>query len=89
MTHGINRTIRDIINQLKGRMKEIKKEYQPGGSKRHEILEKAVRYLLDPNMGTQNAKQAFLTEQVGLSGTEYLETLNKATNGALVEEVWK
>jgi len=70
-------------------MKEIKKEYQPGGSKRHEILEKAVRYLLDPNMGTQNAKQAFLTEQVGLSGTEYLETLNKATNGGLVEEVWK
>jgi len=70
-------------------MKEIKKEYQPGGSKRHEILEKAVRYLLDPNMGTQNAKQAFLTEQVGLSSTEYLETLNKATNGALVEEVWK
>ena len=70
-------------------MKEIKKEYQPGGSKRHEILEKAVKYLLDPTMGTQNAKQAFLTEQVGLSSTEYLEALNKATNGGLVEEAWK
>ena len=46
-------------------MKEIKKEYQPGGSKRKEILEKAVRYLLDPKMGTQNAKHAFLTDQVG------------------------
>ena len=69
--------------------KKIKKEYQPGGSKRHEILDKAVKYLLDPTMGTQNAKQAFLTEQVGLSGTGYLEALNKATNGGLVEEAWK
>jgi len=70
-------------------MKEIKKEYQPGGSKRKEILEKAVRYLLDPKMGTQNAKHVFLTEQVGLSQTEYLEVLNKSTNGALLEEAWK
>ena len=68
--------------------KKLKKEYQPGGSKRHEILEKAVRYLLDPRMGTQNAKQAFLTEQVGLSSTEYLEALNKATEGA-IEDAWK
>ena len=70
-------------------MKEIKKEYQPGGSKRKEILEKAVRYLLDPKMGTQNAKHAFLIDQVGLSQTEYLEVLNKSTNGALLEEAWK
>jgi len=69
--------------------KKIKKEYQPGGSKRKEILEKAVRYLLDPKMGTQNAKHAFLTDQVGLSQTEYLEVLNKSTNGALLEEAWK
>ena len=69
--------------------KKLKKEYQPGGSKRHEILEKAVRYLLDPRMGMQNAKHAFLTEQVGLSQTEYLEVLNKSTNGALLEEAWK
>ena len=68
--------------------KKLKKEYQPGGSKRKEILEKAVRYLLDPRMGTQNAKHAFLTEQVGLSSTEYLEALNKATEGA-IEDAWK
>ena len=66
----------------------LKKEYQPGGSKRHEILEKAVRYLLDPRFGTQNFKHSFLTKKLGLSETEYLEALNKATNGGVVESVW-
>ena len=70
-------------------MKTLKKEYQPGGSKRKEILEKAVRYLLDPRMGTQNAKHVFLTEQVGLSQTEYMEALNKASNGQMLEDAWK
>ena len=69
-------------------MKTLKKEYQPGGSKRHEILEKAVRYLLDPRFGTQNSKRSFLINEVGLSETEYLEALNKATNGGVVASVW-
>ena len=46
-------------------MKTLKKEYQPGGSQRQEILDKAVKYLLDPRFGTQNAKHVFLLEQVG------------------------
>ena len=62
-------------------MKKLKAEYQPGGSKRGEILEKAVRYILDPKFGTQNAKPAFLLEQVGLSESEYLTCLNKAAAG--------
>ncbi len=69
-------------------MKTLKKEYQPGGSKRHEILEKAVRYLLDPRFGTQNSKHSFLINEVGLTETEYLEALNKATNGGVVASVW-
>ena len=60
-------------------MKKLKEEYQPGGSKRQEILDKAVRYILDPKFGTQNAKHAFLLEQVGLSESEYLTCLNQAT----------
>ena len=68
--------------------KTLKKEYQPGGEKRQEILDKAVQYILDPSFGTQNAKHAFLLEEVGLSETEYLEALNKATNGGLVEAAW-
>ena len=60
-------------------MKTLKKEYQPGGSQRQEILDKAVQYILDPKFGTQNMKHAFLQEQEGLSESEYLECLNRAT----------
>ena len=62
-------------------MKKLKEEYQPGGSKRAEILEKAVRYILDPKFGTQNMKHAFLLEEVGLSESEYLTFLNKSAAG--------
>ena len=61
--------------------KKLKEEYQPGGSKRGEILEKAVRYILDPKFGTQNMKHAFLLEEVGLSESESLTCLNAANTG--------
>ena len=63
----------------------VKPEFQEGGSRRQEILDKAVEYILDPKFGTQNAKHAFLLEQVGLAETEYLECLNRATNGGVVK----
>ena len=59
-------------------MKKLKGEYQPGGCKRQEILDKAVQYILNPKFGTQNAKHAFLLEEVGLSESEYLTCLNNA-----------
>ena len=59
-------------------MKKLKPEYQPGGSKRQEILDKAVQYILNPTMGTQNMKHAFLLEEVGLTESEYLTCLNDA-----------
>ena len=66
------------------KQKTLKPEYQPGGAKRHEILDKAVRYLLDPKFGLQGDKHSFLINEVGLSETEYLEALNRATGGELV-----
>ena len=63
----------------------IKPEFQPGGAERQVILDKSVEYILDPKFGTQNAKHVFLLEQVGLSSTEYLEALNRASNGGLVK----
>ena len=74
-------------------MKKLKEEYQPGGSKRQEILDKAVRYILDPKFGTQNMKHAFLLEEVGLSESEYLTCLNAANTGrwagaAVQEHQW-
>ena len=68
--------------------KKLKEEYQPGGSKRHVILEKAIEYLKDPRFGLQGDKHSFLTNELGLSETEYLEALNKATNGGLVNDLW-
>ena len=62
-----------------------KPEFQPGGANRQYILDKAVEYILSPKFGTQNAKHAFLLEQVGLSSTEYLEALNRAANGGVVK----
>ena len=66
------------------KQKTLKPEYQPGGAKRHEILDKAVRYLQDPRFGLQSDKKFVLLEQVGLTTTEYLEALNRATGGELV-----
>jgi hypothetical protein len=68
----------------------MKKEYQVGGSKRQEILDKSVKFITakNPAYGTQGDRHHFLLDKVGLSETEYLECLNKATNGALVESVW-
>ena len=40
--------------------KTMKKEYQPGGSKRQYILDKAVEYLTSPKYGTQNHKHDYL-----------------------------
>ena len=59
---------------------KLKEEYQPDGSKRQEILDMAVEYILDPRFGTQNAKHAFLLEEVGLTADEYLACLHIATN---------
>ena len=47
--------------------KKLKEEYQPGGSKRHVILQKAVEYLRDPRFGLQGDKQSFLMDKLGLS----------------------
>ena len=61
--------------------KKLKEEYQPGGSKRHVVLQKAVEYLKDPSFGLQGDKQSFLMEELGLSQSEYLTCLNNAAGG--------
>jgi len=62
-------------------MRKLKPEHQRGGSKRQEILDKAVEYLKDPKFGLQADKHAFLKEEVGLLESEYLTCLNKAAGG--------
>jgi len=63
--------------------KEIKEEYQPGGSQRQYILDKAVEYIRDVP-GLQQAKHYFCTNNLMMTETEYLEALNKAAGGGVV-----
>ena len=65
--------------------KTLKAEYLPGGAKRQFILDKAVDYLRTPG-ATQNIKHMFCIDVLKMTETEYLEALNKATNGGI--EQW-
>ena len=64
-------------------MKTIKKEFLPGGSKRQQLLDDVPKYLRTP--GLQANKHMFCIEGLKMTETEYLEALNKATNGGVVE----
>tara|TARA_R100001440_G_scaffold64762_1_gene85443 strand:+ start:335 stop:556 length:222 start_codon:yes stop_codon:yes gene_type:complete len=68
-------------------LKQIKTEYLPGGAKRQELLDKIPGYLAGPG-ADQATKHSFCIEHLKLTETEYLEALNKATNGGLVEAAW-
>ncbi len=67
-------------------MKSIKAEYLPGGAKRQELLDQVPNYLRTP--GLQANKHMFCTDILKMTETEYLEALNKATNGGVVEAAW-
>jgi len=66
--------------------KKIKAEYLPGGAKRQELLDQVPNYLKAP--GLQANKHMFCIDILKMTETEYLEALNKATNGGVVEAVW-
>ena len=67
----------------------IKDEYKPGGKSRQVILDKAIKFLIAKLPITQGDRHHFLLDKVGLTETEYLECLNKATNGGVVREAFK
>ena len=76
---------------MKSHSKKLKDEYKIGGENRQYILDKAVEYITSKNLrlGTQGDRHHFLLDKVGLTETEYLECLNKATNGGVVREAFK
>ena len=67
----------------------IKEEYKPGGKNRQYVLDKAVKFITAKIPITQGDRHHFLLDKVGLTETEYLECLNKATNGGVVREAFK
>ena len=66
--------------------KTIKKEFLPGGARRQELLDQVPNYLKTP--GLQANIHMFCIDVLKLTETEYLEALNKATNGGVVEAAW-
>jgi hypothetical protein len=87
MDHVAWSMVQDLINRKEYmRKKIIKDEFLPGGERRQELLNQVPEYLKAP--GIQANKHVFCIEVLRMTETEYLEALNKATNGALVEAVW-
>ena len=76
-----------ITNRKDNMTKSIKAEYLPGGAKRQEMLDQVPGYLASPG-ADQATKHHFCLDVLKLTETEYLEALNKATNGGLVESAW-
>ena len=88
MDHVAWSMVQDLINRKEHMTKKtIKAEYMPGGARRQEMLDKAVEYLRTPG-ATQNIKHEFCLTYLKMTETEYLEALNKATNGAMVKDLW-
>ena len=69
--------------------RKMKEEYKPDGKNRQVILDKAVEFITAKLTMTQGDRHHFLLDKVGLTETEYLECLNRATNGGVVREVFK
>jgi hypothetical protein len=63
----------------------LKPIFARGGSRRQEILDQAVEMLASHRGGTQQAKMHFCMTNLGMDDTEYLECLNRASNGGLVK----
>ena len=80
--------MKKTITTEEAKGKTLKAEFQHGGSRRQEILDKAVEYLKAPIMETQADRHHFCLTNLMMTETEYLEALNKATNGALAQSAW-
>ena len=64
-----------------------KTEYLPGGAKRQVLLDQVPQYLLEA-VSDQATKHMFCLDILKMTETEYLEALNKATNGGVMEAAW-
>ena len=63
----------------------LKPIFQRGGARRQEILDQAVEMLASRSGPPQGEKMHFCMDNLGMNDTEYLECLNKASNGGLVK----
>ena len=65
--------------------KTLKAIFQRGGSKRQKILDQAAEMLASHSGPSQGDKMHFCMNQLGMDDAEYLECLNKASDGGVVK----
>ena len=63
----------------------LKPIFQRGGSRRQEILDQAVEMLASHSGPSQEEIMHFCMTNLGMNDTEYLECLNKASDGGVVK----
>jgi hypothetical protein len=86
MDHASWSMVQDRITERYNMNKTIKKEFLPGGKRRQELLDQVPNYLKAP--GLQANKHMFCIDILKMTETEYLEALNKATNGEVERSLW-
>ena len=55
----------------KTRLQILREKVQQGGEDKQKILDKAVKYILNPKYGTLEKKYDFLINNLGLTESEY------------------
>jgi len=65
--------------------KTLKPIFQRGGSKRQKIMDQAAEMLASHSGPSQGDKMHFCMTDLGMNDTEYLECLNRASNGGIVK----
>ena len=63
----------------------LKPIFARGGARRQEILDQAVEMLASHTGPSQGEKMHFCLPNLGMDDTEYLECLNKASDGGVVK----
>ena len=63
----------------------LKPIFARGGARRQEILDQAVEMLASHTGPSQGEKMHFCMTNLGMDDTEYLECLNKASDGGVVK----
>jgi hypothetical protein len=67
----------------KTRLQVLREKVQQGGEDKQKILDKAVKYILNPKYGTLEKKYHFLINNLGLTESEYKQCFDKASENSV------
>lgn len=67
----------------KTRLQILREKVKQGGEDKQKILDKAVKYILNPKYGTLEKKYDFLINNLGLTESEYKQCFDKASENSV------